>query len=149
MNETLTQQKLQELSAKYQQYQYQAETIAQQMNMVQLTIKDVETALTTISGLKDVPAGQEIMVPIGFSTFVNATLTNPDHVVIGMGAGVSAEKNIDEAKELLAKRKEELNKYHEQLNTTITKLSQELQNIQKLVQKHAQSQRTQQPMNAE
>lgn len=152
MNEkhTLTQKQLQELSVRYQQYQSQAESIAQQMNMVQLTIRDVDTALVTIEALKDQPAGKEIMVPIGFGTMVKATLTDTSKVVIGIGAGVSVEKKLEDAKALLEKRKEELTKYHERLNNTIAKLAQEMQNIQKLVQRHIRSQeQSQQPMNAE
>ena len=113
-----------------------------------MTIRDVETALVTITGLKDEPAGKETLVPVGFGSFVKATLTETDKVVVGIGAGVSIEKKIDEAKEFLEKKKEELNKYLEQLNGTIAKIGQELQNIQKLVQKHQQVQQAQQPMQA-
>src|SRR3990172_13398587 len=146
-DETLTQRQIQELAVRHQQYQYQAESIAQQMNMVQLTIKDVETALTTITGLKDETAGKETLVPIGFGSFVKATLINPDRVVIGVGSGVSVEKKIDEAKVFLEKRKDDLVKYHEKLNEAISKIAQEMQNIEKLVQRFEQSQK--QPMRAE
>ncbi len=146
-DEKLTQQQIQELAVRHQQVQYQAESVAQQMNMVQLTIKDVETAITTISSLKDERAGKEILVPIGFSSFVNATLGNPEKVVIGIGAGVSVEKKTDDAKILLEKRKDELTKYLEQLNTAISKLAGEMQNIEKIVQMHQAAQ--QQPMRAE
>lgn len=152
MTDVLTQQQLAELSEKHQVYQYQAESIAQQINMVKLTIKDVETALVTITALKDESAGKETLVPIGFGSFVKATLSSPDKVVVGIGAGVSVEKKIDDAKTFLEKRKDELTKYHDQLNSTIAKLAQELQNIQKIVQKHQQSlqsQQSRQPMRAQ
>ncbi len=142
----ITQQQLQDMAARHQQYQYQGEAIAQQLNMVKLTIKDVETALTTITSLKDETAGKEILVPIGFSSFVNATLTSPDKVVIGIGAGVSVEKKTDDAKAFLEKRKDELNKYYEQLNNALGKLAGEMQNIEKVLQSQAQPQ---QPMHAE
>lgn len=142
----LTPQQLQELAARHQQYQYQAEAVAQQMNMVQLTIKDVETALTTITALKNEPAGKETLVPIGFGSFVNTTLANPDKVVIGIGAGVSVEKKTDEAKALLEKRKGELTKYYEQLNNAVVKLANELQNIEKSIEKH---ERSREPMSAQ
>jgi prefoldin alpha subunit len=145
-DEKFTQQQLQELAVKHQQYQYQAESISQQMNMVQMTIKDVETALVTITALKDEPPGKEMLVPIGFSSFVNATLTNPDKVVIGVGAGVSIEKKTDEAKTFLEKRKDELVKYNEKLNEAISKLAREMRNIEEVVQKYEKSQ---QPMKAE
>lgn len=149
MKEILTQQQLEELSQKHQVYQYQAESIAQQANMVKLTIKDVETALSTIASLKDEQAGKESLVPIGFGSFIRATLSDPGKVVVGIGAGVSIEKKADDAKAFLEKRKDELTKYHEQLNDTLTKIGQELQNIQKLVQKHQQALRSQQPMRAQ
>ncbi len=149
MSGVLTQQQLEDLSERHQAYQYQAESLAQQINMVKLTIRDVETALTTIIALKDEPAGQETLVPVGFGSFVKATLTSADTVVVGIGAGVSVEKNVEDAKVFLDKKKEELSKYLEQLNGTITKLGQELQNIQKLVQKHQQAQHAQQPMRAQ
>lgn len=59
-DERLTQQQAQDLVVRHQQYQYQAEAIAQQVNMLKITIRDVETALTTITALKDEPAGEEI-----------------------------------------------------------------------------------------
>ncbi len=149
MSGVLTQQQLEVLSEKHEVYQYQAESLAQQINMVKLTIRDVETALTTITALKDEPAGKETLVPVGFGSFVKATLTSTDTVVVGVGAGVSVEKNIDDAKSFLEKKKEELNKYLEQLNGTISKIGQELQNIQKLVQKHQQAHQAQQPMHAQ
>lgn len=142
----ITQQQLQDMAARHQQYQYQGEAIAQQLNMVKLTIKDVETALTTITSLKDETVGKEILVPIGFSSFVNATLTSPDKVVIGIGAGVSVEKRTDDAKAFLEKRKDELNKYYEQLNNALGKLAGEMQNIEKVLQSQTQPQ---QPMRAE
>jgi prefoldin alpha subunit len=149
MTDVLTQQQLAELSEKHQVYQYQAEAIAQQMNMVNMTIKDVETALTTIAALKGEPAGKETLVPIGFGSFVKAALADTEKVVVGIGAVVSVEKKIDDAKAFLDKRKDELTKYHEQLNNTFVKIAQELQNIQKLVQKHQQAVQSQQPMRAQ
>ena len=146
MSGVLNQQQLAELSEKHQVYQYQAESIAQQINLVKMTIKDVETALTTITALKDENPGIETLVPIGFGSFVKANLVNTDTIVVGIGAGVSVEKKLDDAKSFLEKRKDDLTKYYEQLNSTITKLGQELQNIEKMVQKHQQSH---QPMRAE
>lgn len=149
MSGALTQQQIEELSEKHQVYKHQAESISQQINVVGITIKDVETALITITTLKDEASGIETLVPIGFGSFVKANLINTDTIVVGIGAGVSVEKNIDDAKSFLEKRKDELTKYQEQLNTTVAKLAQELQTIEKLAYKHQQSQQSQQPMHAE
>ncbi len=156
MNDLLTREQLAELTEKHRNYQYQAEAVSQQLNMVNITIKDVDTALITISALINEPQQKETLVPIGFGSFVRANLLNPDVIIVGIGAGVSIEKKIDDAKSFLEKRKEELTKYNEQLNTTMSKLAQELQNIEKIAQKHQQQlqqqakhQQQQQPMRAE
>ena len=142
----LTQQQLQELAGMHQQYQYQADAIGQQISMLKLTLRDLETALATITALIDEPAGKETLVPIGFGSFVNATLTSTDKVVIGIGAGVSVEKKTEDAKVFLENRKEELTKYFEQMNNAFAKLAEEMQKIEMTVQKQQQS-RT--PMRAE
>jgi len=144
--EKLTQQHVQDLAGRHQQYQYQAESLSQQMNMVQMTIRDVETAIITITSLKGESPGKETLVPIGFNSFIKATITNTDKVVIGVGAGVSIEKKIDDAKTFLEKRKDELIKYNEKLTDAVSKLAQEMRNIENIVQNF---ERSQQPMKAE
>ena len=146
----LTQQQLQELAGMHQQYQYQAEAIGQQISMLKITLRDLETALATITALIDEPAGKETLVPIGFGSFVNATLTSTDKVVIGIGAGVSVEKKTEDAKVFLEKRKEELTKYFEQMNNAFAKLAEEMQKIEMTVQKQQQQQQqSRMPMSAE
>lgn len=144
----LTQQQLQELAGMHQQYQYQADAIGQQINMLKLTLRDLETALATITALIDEPAGKETLVPIGFGSFVNAKLTSTDKVVIGIGAGVSVEKKTEDAKVFLEKRKEELTKYFEQMNNAFAKLAEEMQKIEMTVQQQ-QQQQSRAPMRAE
>ncbi len=146
----LTQQQLQELAGMHQQYQYQAEAIGQQISMLKITLRDLETALATITALIDEPAGKETLVPIGFGSFVNATLTSTDKVVIGIGSGVSVEKKTEDAKVFLEKRKEELTKYFEQMNNAFAKLAEEMQKIEMTVQKQQQQQQqSRAPMSAE
>jgi len=142
----MTPQQLQELVGQHQQYQYQAEAIGQQLNMLKMTLNDLETALTTITALKDESGGKETLVPIGFGSFVNATLASTDKVVIGIGAGVSVEKKTEEAKVFLEKRKEELTKYFEHMNNAFAKIAEEMQKIEKTVQRQQQSRK---PVSAE
>jgi prefoldin alpha subunit len=52
----------------------------------------------------------ELLVPIGGSSYVKAKLANPDKVVVGLGAGVSVEKTLQEAKAIVKERLGELEK---------------------------------------
>lgn len=146
-HQLLTQPQLQELSAKYQQMQSQAEALSQKANMLQITIQDVETALITVDALKNETDDKETLVPIGFNSFVNVTLKNPDKIIVGIGAGISVEKNVDDAKVHLDNRKEELVNYHEKLNGDLAKFAQELQNIQMIMQQQTQLHQAQQGIN--
>jgi prefoldin alpha subunit len=52
----------------------------------------------------------ELLVPIGGTSYIRAKLDNPDKIIVGLGAGVSAEKTRQEAKEIIKKRLEDLGK---------------------------------------
>ena len=52
----------------------------------------------------------ELLVPIGGSSYVKAKLANKEKVIVGMGAGVSVEKTLPEAKQIVKERLEELEK---------------------------------------
>jgi prefoldin alpha subunit len=52
----------------------------------------------------------ELLVPIGGSSYIKAKLTSHDKVIVGMGANVSIEKTLPEAKVLIKERLEELEK---------------------------------------
>jgi len=49
-----------------------------------------------------------MLVPIGGSSYISVKLANPDKVVVGIGAGVSVEKTLPEAKTIVKERMDEL-----------------------------------------
>ncbi len=51
-----------------------------------------------------------MLVPIGGSSYVKVKLADPDKVIVGMGAGVSVEKTLPEARATLKERLDELSK---------------------------------------
>ena len=72
----------------------------------------------------------ETMVPVGFGSFVYAEIKNAEKVVVDLGAGFSAEKTAEEAIETLNRRKEQLTKILEQMNTSLTKYVQGMQALE-------------------
>jgi prefoldin alpha subunit len=69
-----------------------------------------------------------MMGPIGGSTYINVKLANPDKVVDGMGSGVSLEKTLPEAKDLMKQRLDDLEKTRtqaqQQLSQVIERINQ-------------------------
>lgn len=121
------------LAAKHQEFQRQIEAIRQQTNMVQASITNCDQTIVTINELKTASAEgktAETMVPVGFGSFVYAEIKNAEKVIVDLGAGFSAEKTADEAIETLNRRKEQLMKILEQMNTSLTKYIQGMQALE-------------------
>ena len=118
------------LLMQHREYQRRAEALQQQISMVSLSAQDCQRAITTIEELEKEKAGAQTMVPIGSGSFVYAKLDMIDKVVVNVGAGISIEKSVPEAKEILQRRKSELDKILEKMNTTLGQLAQGMQSIE-------------------
>ena len=127
------------LLAAYQQYQAQADGIMRQLSITQLTAEGLERALAATDALGKAEVGQEILVPIGSGSFIHATLASKEKVVLNVGAGVSIEKNAAEAKDILNVRKAEVLESSKKLNEVLSKIDQEMQKIQAIMQQYEEA----------
>ena len=87
-----------------------AETIQSRLNMINAVITDLTYSSMTLEDLGKEKEDAELLVPIGGSSYVKARLGNTDKLIVGIGAGVSVEKALPEAKEVVKKRLEDLDK---------------------------------------
>jgi len=87
-----------------------AETLQQRISMVNAAISDLTYANMTLDGIEKEKENAELLVPIGGSAYVKAKLADTNTVIVGMGAGVSVEKPLAEAKVTLKERLDELEK---------------------------------------
>jgi prefoldin alpha subunit len=87
-----------------------AEALQSRANMINAVTTDLSYARMTLEGLEKESEKSELLVPIGGTSYVRARLENPDKIIVGMGAGVSVEKTREEAKEIIKKRLEDLEK---------------------------------------
>ena len=87
-----------------------AETLQQRMSMLNAAITDLSYANMTLDGVEKEKESAELLVPVGGSSYVKVKLASSDKVGVGIGAGVSVEKPLVEAKEILKERLDELEK---------------------------------------
>jgi prefoldin alpha subunit len=87
-----------------------AETLQSRMNMINAAATDLRYAQTTLEGLDKENEKSELLVPVGGTSYIRARLDNPNQVIVGMGAGVSVEKTREEAKGIIKKRLDDLEK---------------------------------------
>ena len=103
-------EELRKLSVELRLLEQTAETLQSRINMMNAAITDLTYANMTLEGVEKEKENAELLVPIGGSSYVKVKLANPDKVVVGIGAGVSIEKPLPEAKSMLKERLDELEK---------------------------------------
>ena len=103
-------EELRKLSVEMRYLEQTAETLQQRISMLNAHMTDLTYASMTLDGVEKEKENSELLVPIGGSSYVKAKLTNSGKVIVGMGAGVSIEKPVSEAKAILKERLNELGK---------------------------------------
>jgi prefoldin alpha subunit len=110
--------------------------------MVNAVIADLTYSTATLEGLEKEKENADLLVPIGGNSFVKAKLANPDKVIVGVGAGVSIEKTLPEAKEITKKRLDDLNKTRLSLQQQFTqvagKINQDREQLEAIIAKARQ-----------
>jgi len=109
-NMSKEEEELNKLSIEMRFLEQTAETLQQRIGMINAAITDLSYANMTLEGIEKEKADTELLVPIGSSSYIKAKLANADTIIVGMGAGVSVEKTLPEAKAIIKERLEELKK---------------------------------------
>jgi len=86
----------------------QLEGLSKQQELIQLAIEEHVKARETVKSLAQSQAGEELMIPVGADSYIYAKATEKKEVVIGVGSGVSIQRNAEEAEKILDTRVEEL-----------------------------------------
>jgi prefoldin alpha subunit len=103
-------EELRKLSVEMRYLEQTADALQQRINMVNAGLTDLTYAGMSLDGIEKEKENAELLVPIGGSSYIKVKLANPDMVVVGIGAGVSMEKTLSEAKAIVKERLEELEK---------------------------------------
>lgn len=103
-------EELRRLSVEMRYLEQTADALQQRISMVNAAITDLTYASMTLDGIENEKENAEMLVPIGGGSYVKAKLTGTDKVIVAMGAGVSIEKTLPEAKVTLKERLDELEK---------------------------------------
>jgi len=119
-------EELQKLGIEMRLLEQTAEALQSRMTMVNTAANDLLYAQATLQGLEKEAEKSEILVPIGGTSYIRAKLDNIDQVIVGMGAGVSVEKTREEAKEIIKKRLEDLDKTRKSIQQQYTQVAERI-----------------------
>jgi len=124
-----------------------AETLQARINMVNAVLTDLNYANMTLEGLEKESENADLFVPIGGGSYIKAKLQEKDKVLVGMGAGVTVEKTLTQAKETVKNRIDQLEKtrmaLQQQFAQVIEKIREDRSKLEEMSAKLSQR-RTQQ-----
>jgi prefoldin alpha subunit len=123
---TKSEEELRRLSVELRFLEQTAESIQSRINMVNAVITDLVYASMALEGLEKEKENSELLVPIGSNSYIKAKLENPDKIIVGMGAGVSVEKTLREAKEIVKNRQENLEKTRMSLQQQLAQVAERI-----------------------
>jgi len=101
-------EELNKLSMEMRFLEQTAETLQQRIGMINAALTDLSYANMTLESMENEKENSELLVPIGGSSYIKVKLACNDKVIVGMGAGVSIEKTLPEAKAIVKERLDEL-----------------------------------------
>lgn len=125
----ISEEELQDILSKLQQYQASAEAHQQQIVLMDTSIRACENAMKVFDRLEDVKDSREVLVPIGAGSYIHAAITS-DQILMELGSGISAEKSVDEARQSLVERKDQMDKMLDRLRKDLEEIHKEMQNLQ-------------------
>ncbi len=115
-------QRLEQRVNQINMYQSQLELLQQQMETIRASVVELNSAEESLNEIKG-KESMETFVPIGAGSFVITEIKNTDQVIMGLGAGAAAKKDIGEASESISSQKKELEQLMEKMSGDIQKLT--------------------------
>lgn len=78
-------------------YRAQLENFDQQYEFLAMTVKEHNRAKETLEGYKELEEGSETLIPIGAGSFLFAKVSESKRAMVGIGADVVIDTDMDEA----------------------------------------------------
>jgi len=119
-------QEIRKISLELRLLEQTAEALQSRLNMLNAVTTDLTYATMALEGLEKEKENSELLVPIGGTSYIRTKLDNSDKIIVGIGAGVSVEKTRQEAKDVIKKRLEDLEKARTATQQQLGKIVQEI-----------------------
>jgi len=122
-----------------------AEALQARLNLVNAALTELSFAKRTLEGVEKEKEDAPLFVPIGGGSYVQGKLASADKIILGIGAGVSVEKTVAEAKETVGSRIAEFEKtrvtLQQQLFQVVDRIQEGRAKFQELTAKMSEAER--------
>jgi len=130
-------QEVRRLDMEIRLLEQRAEALESRINMINAVQTDSSYAGATLETLEKENPNTELLVPVGGGSYIRARLETLDKVIVGIGSGVSVEKTLFEAKEIVKKRLEELsttrNSFQNQFTQVVLKIEEDRKKLEGMI----------------
>jgi len=116
------------------------------LDIVRAAINEVTLAYNTLEGMKKLQNGEDTLIPVGAGSYVRMQVADSKKLVMGIGAGVAIEKDVESSVEELKGRLQDLDKartsIQQQLDQTASRYQQDREAIEELLRRQPQQPRS-------
>lgn len=123
-----------EVQQKYMEMQLieqQLQKLQKQMGTMEEQVQEIDQIIHSVSELKDVKKGSEILVPVSSGIFVKAKIEDPNDVYMNVGANVNVKKDLKYAKEVMQKQQDEIKEMRGNFAHAIDKFMERAKGLEK------------------
>jgi prefoldin alpha subunit len=122
---------LQEKFVEFQVVQQQIGQVQKQIQQLAAQKAEVENVQQSVSDLKEVKEGNEMLAPVCSGIFVKANMKNSDELLVNVGNNVVVKRNTEQVKEMLETQSSEIRNMEEQLTDSLQQLAGKAHDIEK------------------
>lgn len=126
-------------------YKDRVEALSQQVQVLRVSLDEVTLAADAIKAFKDAKEGDEIMVPVGASSFITVKVTSNKNVIVGIGSNISVEKSAADACAYMDANAAEISDALKQSANTLNEAQQALTQLSNAVKQEYSARQQQNP----
>ena len=125
-------------------YNQQLENISRQIRLLQASRDETVRASRTLEALADAKEGDEVLIPIGASSFVTVKVTDKKAAVVGIGNKISVDKEYSDAKDFMDRNSAEISDAIQKSVAAMQEIQQYTEDLAAAVQDEYRKRRMQQ-----
>ena len=122
-------QEIQSLQAYAAEYSNQFTMLSEQLKFIGAAMSEARSSIETLNALQGAVAGTTVLLPLGGGVSVRAAVPDTQTMLVTIGAGITVEKQADEAVSYLNDRITEMEASQKRLTESISKLQEQMQAV--------------------
>jgi prefoldin alpha subunit len=119
-------------------YNAQLESWAQQAQIFRMSLEEALRARETMKALVNAKEGDELLIPVGATSFITAKATGDKKAIVGIGSRVSVEQDLESAIEYLDKTAKEISDALKKTSDSAAEMETAARNLSMAVQQEYQ-----------